>query len=61
MRILRLLSSFTLPCGCIGGVYELYDGTVVRLIDERAGQCPHRGHSSGARLPADTTGTEGDG
>ena len=25
MRILRLLSSRPLPCGCLGGIYETYD------------------------------------
>jgi len=31
MRILRGLTSRLLPCGCIAGIYETYDGQVVAL------------------------------
>lgn len=68
MRILRVLSSFQLDCGCVGGVYELYSGEVVRVLDAQAARCRNAGHRNGARLwgdappPSDPTagGDDGD-
>lgn len=51
MRILRALSSFQLECGCVGGVYELYSGEVVRVLDAHASRCGDARHRDGARLP----------
>jgi len=51
MRILKGLSSKLLPCGCVAGVYETYDGEVVTLLDERSRECPDRTHENGNRIP----------
>ena len=51
MRILRGLTSRLLPCGCIAGVYETYDGKVVTLLDDREGTCTNVGHESGNPVP----------
>lgn len=47
MRILRGLSSKFLPCGCLAGVYETYDGTVVTILDAKAAACTRAIHRSG--------------
>lgn len=51
MRILRGLTSRLLPCGCIAGVYETYDGAVVTLLDDRSPECPVPSHVAGSELP----------
>jgi hypothetical protein len=51
MRILRGLTSRLLPCGCIAGIYETYDGAVVTLLDDRNDQCPDPSHVSGEQVP----------
>ena len=51
MRILRGLTSHVLPCGCVAGVYETYDGGVVTLLDERASSCQIAGHENGSEIP----------
>ena len=55
MRILRGLTSRLLPCGCLAGVYETYDGSVVTLLDERQATCPEPQHVEGNEIP-DLTG-----
>ncbi len=55
MRILRGLSSRLLPCGCMAGVYETYDGAVVTLLDERQATCTEPGHIEGDQI-ADLAG-----
>ena len=55
MRILKGLSSRLLPCGCVAGVYETYDGQVVTLLDERSRACADTSHENGNRIP-DITG-----
>ena len=57
MRILRGLTSRLLPCGCIAGVYETYDGTVVTLLDEREAACLDPSHGDGNQIP-DLPGAE---
>jgi hypothetical protein len=47
MRILRGLNSHELDCGCLLGVYETYDGLVVRLIDAVSDRCTNPGHRPG--------------
>jgi hypothetical protein len=47
MRILRGLGGRTLPCGCLTGVYETYDGSVVRILDERGENCRNPAHQTG--------------
>lgn len=39
MRLLRVLSSLYLPCGCLVGVYECFDARTVWIVDERDRQC----------------------
>lgn len=51
MRILRGLTSRLLPCGCIAGVYETYDGTVVTLLDDRQAGCSDPRHVTGREVP----------
>jgi hypothetical protein len=51
MRILRGLTSRLLPCGCIAGVYETYDGAVVTLLDERQATCQDPTHGDGNQIP----------
>jgi hypothetical protein len=51
MRILRGLTSRLLPCGCIAGVYETYDGAVVTLLDDRNAACADPAHVTGHELP----------
>jgi hypothetical protein len=47
-RILRGLSSRRLPCGCLLGIYETYDGRVVSILDTRDEQCGEPRHQDGA-------------
>ena len=51
MRILRGLRSRLLPCGCVAGIYETYDGEVVTLLDERHDECQDAAHENGNRIP----------
>ena len=51
MRILRGLTSRVLPCGCLAGIYETYDGQIVSIVDERGDGCPHADHQDGKPLP----------
>ena len=57
MRILRGLTSRLLPCGCMAGVYETYDGKVVTLIDERQATCPRSRHMFPQRIPGSDSPT----
>ena len=50
MRILRGLNSRLLPCGCIAGIYETYDGDVVTLLDDRHESCTDPTHQNGAQI-----------
>lgn len=52
MRLLRGVGGETLPCGCLIGVYETYEGTVVRMIDATGDSCPHPHHRVNAELPS---------
>ena len=51
MRILRGLRSRLLPCGCVAGIYETYDGEVVTLLDDRNEACQDATHDNGNRIP----------
>jgi hypothetical protein len=51
MRILRGLTSRLLPCGCLAGVYETYDGEIVTLLDERQASCLEPTHAEGNQIP----------
>jgi hypothetical protein len=67
MRFLRGLTGRVLPCGCLVGVYETYEGRVVATIDARGPACfepEHRLHAvvplaDHQDLPADRTGPDG--
>jgi hypothetical protein len=50
MRILRLLSSRLLPCGCLAGLYEAYAGPVVWIVDARGANCTNSTHRPGSQL-----------
>lgn len=50
MRILRLLSTRPLPCGCFVGMYETYAGPVLPVIERRGADCTCREHRPGAPL-----------
>lgn len=47
MRILRGLSSKWLPCECLVGVYETYDGLVVTIVDAKGTGCANPSHRNG--------------
>jgi hypothetical protein len=51
MRILRGLRSHLLPCGCVAGIYETYDGEVITLLDERNETCHDATHENGKQIP----------
>jgi hypothetical protein len=55
MRILRGLSSRFLPCGCLTGVYETYDGTVVGILDAKSDACRIASHRNGKKIPVDAS------
>jgi hypothetical protein len=56
MRILRGLSSRFLPCGCLAGIYETYDGAVVAIVDARNGACADQDHRLGNRVSVNSAG-----
>jgi len=47
MRLLRVVRSSRLDCGCFVGLYETYDGTTRYIIDHLADGCAGRGHHPG--------------
>lgn len=56
MRVLRGLRGHVLPCGCLVGVYETYDGRVVASIDAPGPDCSaHRRHEA-VPCPSRTSG-----
>ena len=54
MRILRGLSSKWLPCECLVGVYETYDGSVVTIVDAKGTGCADTAHRNGQAVPRDS-------
>jgi hypothetical protein len=50
MQILRGLSSTVLPCRCLVGIYETYDGTVVHILDAKSAKCTLSNHENGAHI-----------
>ena len=60
MRIMRGLSSRVLPCGCMAGVYETYDGETVVILDVRGPACVTADHQAGKPVPAEVLHTLGD-
>lgn len=59
MRLLRGLASKVLTCGCLVGIYETYEGTVVKMIDARGSLCSCAGHSERAVLRDSITRSAG--
>ncbi len=55
MRILRGLSSKFLPCGCLAGVYETYDGAIVGILDAKADACHVKTHRNGKMITVDSS------
>jgi hypothetical protein len=54
MRLLRGLGSETLPCGCLVGTYETYEGRIVTIVDAPAPTCPRRDHGLHAIVSTQT-------
>jgi len=54
MRLLRGLGGRVLPCGCLVGIYETYEGAVVSTIDAKGSSCADAGHRRREPLPSDT-------
>lgn len=52
MRILRVVRSTSLACGCFAGVYETYEGQTMVIVDEPGSACPTPGHQAGAVVSA---------
>ena len=51
MRILRGLASRFLPCGCLAGIYETYEGEIVGILDARGPSCANPVHTHGNLVP----------
>jgi len=51
MRILRVIQSRLLDCGCLVGVYETYGGETIEVIDSRGQDCQDASHRPGALVP----------
>jgi len=54
MRLLRGLGGRVLPCGCLVGIYETYEGSVVSTVDAKGSKCADPGHQRREPLPSDT-------
>ncbi len=54
MRILRVVGSGLLPCGCFVGLYETYSGPTVQIIEEPGLTCTEVDHRAGTHIPLDT-------
>src|SRR4051812_9715857 len=50
MPILRGTNSALLPCGCLIGIYETYQGTAVAIVDAEGSYCADRSHRVNARV-----------
>jgi hypothetical protein len=53
LRILQGMGSRLLPCGCLLGVYETYDGRTVAILDDRHRACCDASHQLNALIRAD--------
>ena len=51
MRILRGVGSRVLPCGCLVGLYETYNGRLIAVIDGCSETCTDRTHRVNTALP----------
>jgi hypothetical protein len=52
MRLLRVIQSRLLACGCLVGVYETYGGESLEIIDSRGQDCVEASHRPGVVVPA---------
>jgi len=59
-RILRGLSSKLLQCGCLLGIYETYEGTVIGMVDAKAAGCEDESHDGRNVLPMSGAGEDGE-
>jgi len=50
MRLLQILRSRLLDCGCLVGVYETYAGQTVEIVDFHAHDCIEPTHKPGVVL-----------
>jgi len=41
-----------LPCGCLLGIYETYEGSVIGLVDLKSARCADQTHDGGTIIPA---------
>jgi hypothetical protein len=57
-RTFRVLRGVTLPCGCIGGLYETYAGSTVMIIDEADDACRSPQHRNGCVLGPEAGGRQ---
>lgn len=59
MRVLRVVGSGLLKCGCFVGLYETYSGPTVQIIEEQGVTCTEPDHWPGAQMAPDpeTTAT----
>jgi len=53
MRIMRGVGSRVLPCGCLVGLYETYDGKTIAVVDARAPACTDKTHRVSATVSSD--------
>jgi hypothetical protein len=51
VKVLRVVNSQKLRCGCLIGIYETYDGNTVGLIDAHAVECSDREHRLNHLVP----------
>jgi hypothetical protein len=58
MRILRVVGSRDLPCGCCVGLYELYSGLTIQVVDCRGDGCAATSHRPGAVLQSVADGDD---
>jgi len=55
MRILRGVGSRVLPCGCLIGLYETYDGKTIAVVDARAASCGDVAHRVNATVSSNVS------
>ena len=52
-QLRRCVRGMALPCGCLVGVYETYDGGTVTVVDVPGSSCTAAGHLVNAVLDED--------
>ena len=46
----------SLPCGCLVGFYETYNGPVIAIIDARGAGCEQLAHRVDSEIPREMVG-----